>query len=158
MHMKFQPDLQGADELTHRGQDKMDAISRTTFLNAFSSMKMFEFRFRFHWSLFLRVQCLAWHWPGDKPLSEPMMARLPMHICVTLPQWVKGLSQTSFLSPQVPEAPIGQASLQKRRRKSSRTPQQPWRRICGNSIAKHGGWNPPFGKHLGLHVLKFCKW
>ena len=26
--------------------------------------------------------------PGDKPLSEPMMARLLMHICVTRPQWV----------------------------------------------------------------------
>ena len=26
--------------------------------------------------------------PGDKPLSEPMMVRLPTHICVTRPQWV----------------------------------------------------------------------
>ena len=34
------------------------------------------------------VQIMAWHWPGDKPLSEPMMARLPTHICVTRPQWV----------------------------------------------------------------------
>ena len=35
------------------------------------------------------VQMMAWHWPGVKPLSEPMMVRLPMHLCVTLPQWVK---------------------------------------------------------------------
>ena len=28
-------------------------------------------------------------WIGDKPLSEPMMVRLPTHICVTRPQWVK---------------------------------------------------------------------
>ena len=34
------------------------------------------------------VQLMAWHWPGDKPLSEPMMVRLLMHICVTRPQWV----------------------------------------------------------------------
>ena len=37
------------------------------------------------------VQIMAWRWPGDKPLSEPMMirlVRLPMHICVTRPQWV----------------------------------------------------------------------
>ena len=34
------------------------------------------------------VQMMAWRRPGDKPLSEPMMARLPMHICVTRPQWV----------------------------------------------------------------------
>ena len=35
------------------------------------------------------VQLMAWCRPGDKPLSEPMMARLPTHICVTRPQWVK---------------------------------------------------------------------
>ena len=32
---------------------------------------------------------MAWRRPGDKPLSEPMMVRLPMHTCVTRPQWVK---------------------------------------------------------------------
>ena len=37
------------------------------------------------------VQVMAWCRPGDKPLSEPMMVRLPTHICVTRPQWVKGL-------------------------------------------------------------------
>ena len=34
---------------------------------------------------------MAWRQPGGKPLSEPMMARLPTHICVTCvtrPQWV----------------------------------------------------------------------
>ena len=31
---------------------------------------------------------MAWHRPGDKPLSEPMMVSLLMHICVTRPQWV----------------------------------------------------------------------
>ena len=35
---------------------QMDAISQTTFSNAFSWMKMFEFRLKFHWSLFPRVQ------------------------------------------------------------------------------------------------------
>ena len=34
-------------------------------------------------------QIMAWRRPGDKPLSEPMMVRLPTHICVTRPQWVK---------------------------------------------------------------------
>ena len=34
------------------------------------------------------IQIMAWRWPGDNPLSEPMMVRLPMHICVTRPQWV----------------------------------------------------------------------
>ena len=32
---------------------------------------------------------MAWHRPGDKPLSEPMMVCLLTHICVTRPQWVK---------------------------------------------------------------------
>ena len=32
---------------------------------------------------------MAWRRPGDKPLSEPMMARLPTHICVTRPQCLK---------------------------------------------------------------------
>ena len=35
------------------------------------------------------VLIMAWRRPGDKPLSEPMMVRLPTHICVTRPQWVK---------------------------------------------------------------------
>ena len=37
------------------------------------------------------VQITAWRCPGDKPLSEPMMVILLMHICVTQPQWVNGL-------------------------------------------------------------------
>ena len=28
---------------------------------------------------------MAWCRPGDKPLSEPMMVRLPTHVCVTRP-------------------------------------------------------------------------
>ena len=34
------------------------------------------------------VQIMAWCRPGEKPLSEPMMARIPTHICVTRPQRV----------------------------------------------------------------------
>ena len=29
------------------------------------------------------VQIMAWRQPGDKPLSEPMMVSLLMHICIT---------------------------------------------------------------------------
>ena len=35
------------------------------------------------------VQIMAWRRSGDKPLSEPMMVSLLMHLCVTRPQWVK---------------------------------------------------------------------
>ena len=34
------------------------------------------------------VQIMDWRRPGDKPLSEPMMVSLLMHICHTRPQWV----------------------------------------------------------------------
>ena len=76
------------------GRDKMDAI-QMTFPDAFSWMKIYKFRLRIHWSLFPKdnipalVQVLAWPWPGDKPLSEPMMVSLLTHICVSRPQWVK---------------------------------------------------------------------
>ena len=37
------------------------------------------------------VQIMAWRRPGDKPLSETRMVRLPTNICVTRPQWVNSL-------------------------------------------------------------------
>ena len=52
------------------------------------------------------VQIMAWRRPGDKPLSEPMMVRLPTHICVTRPQWVKAVlkiavnERATILSPK----------------------------------------------------------
>ena len=42
--------------LSHWGRDEMDIISLTTFSNVFSKLKMFEFRLKFHWSLFRRVK------------------------------------------------------------------------------------------------------
>ena len=75
---------------THRGRDKMAAISHTTFSKAFSWMKMYEFRLRFHWSLFrinsisVFVQIMAWRRPGDKPLSEPMVVILLTHLFASM--------------------------------------------------------------------------
>ena len=37
------------------------------------------------------VLIMAWRRPGDMPLSEPMLVRSLTHICVTRPQWVKGV-------------------------------------------------------------------
>ena len=34
------------------------------------------------------VQRVAWHRPGDKPISESMIVKLLTHIIVTRPQWV----------------------------------------------------------------------
>ena len=50
-------------ELTHWGRDKMAAFSQTTLSNAFSWMKIIEFRLEIHWSLFLRVlSTIFQHW------------------------------------------------------------------------------------------------
>ena len=48
------------------------------------------------------VQVMAWRRPGDKPLSEPMMARLPTHICVTRPQWVNAIYQCAGAETIIP--------------------------------------------------------
>ena len=78
--------------LTHWGRDTMDAISQTTFSNAFSWMKMFEFRSKFHWSLFLRVQLIIFqHWfrqwlGADQATNHYLKQWLLTHMCVTRPQ------------------------------------------------------------------------
>ena len=41
------------------------------------------------------VQIMAWCRPGDKPLFEPMLVRMPTHICVTRPQWVNNDTKDS---------------------------------------------------------------
>ena len=51
------------NNLTHWTRNKLYTISQTTFSNAFSWMKTNEFRLRFHWTLFLRVQLTMFqHW------------------------------------------------------------------------------------------------
>ena len=51
------------DVLKHQGRDKMDAIPHTTSPSTFSWIKMFEFRLKFHWSLYLRVELTIFqHW------------------------------------------------------------------------------------------------
>ena len=52
-----------AQLLTHWGRDKMAAIAQTTLSNAFSWMKMLEFRSKSHWKLFMRVPITIFqHW------------------------------------------------------------------------------------------------
>ena len=70
-----------AKRLTHQGRDKMAAIFQTTFSNAFSWMEMHEFDEDFTEAvpngpinnISALVQIMAWHRPGDKPQSEPMI-------------------------------------------------------------------------------------
>ena len=53
---------------------------------------MHEFWLKLHWSIFPEdpinnipalAQIMAWHQPGNEPLSETMMVRLTTHICLT---------------------------------------------------------------------------
>ena len=49
------------------------------------------------------VQIMAWRRPGDKPLSEPMMAQcLLMHIFITWHQWVNNTIYQTFKSYILP--------------------------------------------------------
>ena len=83
--------------LTHWGWDKMATIFQTIFSNAFSWMKMFEFRLEFHRSLFFRFQLtISQHWfrkwLGTKQatshyLNQWLSISLT-HICATRPQWI----------------------------------------------------------------------
>ena len=75
-------------------------------LGAFSWMKMFEFRIKFHKKFLPKgpinnisalVQIMAWRRPGDKPLSKPMMVSLPTHTCVARPQWVNSTTEVVFI-------------------------------------------------------------
>ena len=50
------------------------------------------------------VLIMAWRRSGDKPLSGPMMVRLPTHICVTRPQWVKLATPNSIQFSINPES------------------------------------------------------
>ena len=65
-------------KLSHGDLNKMDAILQTTFSNAFSWMKMFEFP----WNLLLMVvishnvvQIMAWHLTGNKPVAESVIMK-----------------------------------------------------------------------------------
>ena len=55
--------LATAVPLTHWSRDEIDAISQTTYSNAFSLIKMNEFRLRLHWSVCLGFELtISQHW------------------------------------------------------------------------------------------------
>ena len=79
------------ETLTHWGRDKMAVIFHTTFSNenVWIPIKI-SMKFvpkgpinNIPTLVPIMTRCR----PGNKPLSEPMMVRLPTHICVSRPQW-----------------------------------------------------------------------
>ena len=81
------------------------------------------------------VQIMAWHQLCDKPLSEPMMVKLPMHIyiSVTQPQWVK--VKTAFLMENYPSA---------------------WHNLCYGCRWPGNTWNQGISSHaVDLVILEY---
>ena len=92
--------------LTHWGRDKMAAISQmTTFKLIFVNENVrisIKISLKFvSWgpinNIPALVQIMAWRRPGDKPLPEPRVGSLLMHICVTRPQWVNDRRHKTYL-------------------------------------------------------------
>ena len=78
--------------LPHCGRDIMAVIFQTTFSNAFSWIKMYEFQLRFHWSLFLSAQLKIFQhwfrlWFGADPATSHCMEQwwlINWRICASL--------------------------------------------------------------------------
>ena len=87
--------IQSAFCLTHWDRDKIlqtDNILKCIFLNenvliTINISLKFVPKVRIN-NIPALVQMMAWRRWGAKPLSEPMVVRLPMHICIIRPQWV----------------------------------------------------------------------
>ena len=60
------------NKLTHWVRYKITVISQTIFWNAFSGMKMYDFRLRFHWNLFFKVRIN--NIPALVQIMAPIMA------------------------------------------------------------------------------------
>ena len=81
--------------LTHWGRDKMDAISQTTFSNAFSWMKMYKFRLTVHWSLFLGVQTtISHHWLRCHYLKQWCLDKRRIYASLGLNELKKNILQS----------------------------------------------------------------
>ena len=98
---------------THWGREKFATISQTTFSNAFSGMKMYEFRLRFHWSPQARIhnipaliQIMAWRQAiigtNDGLFTDAYMRHSAWmnnnHGLTLISAWISNYSQVRFLS------------------------------------------------------------
>ena len=123
--------------LTHWGRDKMATNFQAMFSNGFSWMKNFNFLNEISLKLIdnmtALVQIMAWRRPGDKPLFEPMLVRLPMHICVIRCQW--------FYLPLV-------CSISSRSPRSMEMPPGAWKPRLSNALMRISGWRPKAGRWL----------
>ena len=78
------------------GRQFPDDIFKCILLN--ENMIPFNFSLKFiskgpENNIAVLIQIMAWRRPGDKLLPEPMVPNLLTHICVTRPQWVRGVKR-----------------------------------------------------------------
>ena len=81
-------------------------------------MKIYEFRLKFHWSLFLRVQLTYSSIDSDNGLATTRRQAIIWtndcisywHICLTRPQWVHTSENVSYLQFQQRQHWVSQAS------------------------------------------------
>ena len=87
-------------DVYHIGAETKSAILQTSFSNAFSSVKMFEFRFKFtglcsSWGPIgnesALVLVMPWCRSGKRPLPWTNDDTIHRIICITRPQWVSHL-------------------------------------------------------------------
>ena len=106
LHKLVDMSLKGNGNHGRIAWDKMAAILQTTFLKCIFMNEKFCITIPTSRKFVSKdpidnksalTQVMAWRRPGDKPLSEPMMASLLTHICVNRPQWVKGSGELSNL-------------------------------------------------------------
>ena len=87
--------------LTHWSRDEIDGVSDDIFKRIFFNENIWIY-IKISLKFVLKgpinndlalLQIMAWRLDGAKPLSEPMMDSLLMHICVTRSQWLKPSSR-----------------------------------------------------------------
>ena len=92
---------------THWGKDKMALNLQRTFQNSFSWVKIIEFWFKFHCNHSKGVQLtIIRHWFRYRLGTEEATShylnhwwpKTLMNICITQPQWVKSISQRTYLT------------------------------------------------------------
>ena len=88
------PEIYGS---THWGRDKTVAIFQATSWIGFSGIKMLWISIKISLNFVSSgpfdniptiAQIMAWRWPGDNPLFEPMVVSILTHICFTRSQCV----------------------------------------------------------------------
>ena len=90
----------------HWSLGKIVVISQTTFSNAFSWMKMYEFRLRFHWSFFLRLELTIFqHWfkywlRTDQATSHYMNQYWRIYASLGLNEWSEEWRHMNNISNQ----------------------------------------------------------